>query len=812
MNIYRWFCVLIPATSAVCLSLSILASAKSNDAANGYEWTSVHGGLQNQRYAPLDQINTNTIQKLGAIWISEPFADGATSRMTPVMNNGVMFFGAGRRIYAIDARSGKTLWVHETAKRMTVPAGTLQGVDQMAIEQESGASITRAFGLGIGGGMIFAGTMNGEVFALDEKSGDQIWKRDISKAPLAGARGIVCTPLYVNGTIFFGYGHEFNQGHAIALDAKTGNVIWDTPTVPEPGQPGHETWPADSNIYKQGDADPWASPAADPALGLVYMVTANPGPPGGGALRPGDNLYSDSIVAFDMKDGRIRWHHQLVHHDVWEADLSVPPLLFDREMNGSQVKGIAVIRGDGYIFEFDRETGEPLLPIEERTAPQNPLLHTAATQPFPTGGQTILRSCESWRNKIPSGFQLGCMFDPPMANKKNMLAPFASVRVAPMAYDPGTGYLIAQGTNSLMWLYPANDPYVWTTNIAGYRIPGFPTITATVAAVDTRTGRLVWRKELPAYDGMGYRGNGGSLTTAGGLVFHQGGDGTLQAYDIRTGKTLWRFETGYAAGDAPPISYQLDGKQYVAFISGSKAWAFALGGKLPQTAPVPPPPQEKFAGPIVDTNQIETLTLEQAFGHGKRYHLNEYSPNPYRARVTAGAQVKFINNGYEKHTIEAVDGSWQTATLAPAEVGTIIFDRPGSYAYRMKEHPWAYGEVIVVAVAPASGSTEAAGDDQVAAGRGAYQAQCAACHGTSLEGHDPAPSLTGSALAQRWIGQDTRAFYDRIRTTMPLTSPGSLSDDTYAAIVAFIRANNGDPKTHLDIKSMKGLPVVASFK
>jgi glucose dehydrogenase/plastocyanin/cytochrome c5 len=812
MSIARSSFVVIPAILAVFLSLSVVAPANPTSAGNNYEWTSIHGGIQNQRYAPLDQINAKTIDKLGAVWISEPFADGATSRMTPVMNNGVMFFGAGPRIYAIDARTGKTLWIHETAQRKPVLAGSLPGVDQMAIEQAAGASITRAFGLGIGGGMIFAGMMNGEVIALDEKSGDLIWKRDISKAPLAVARGIVCTPIYVNGTIFFGYGHEFNQGHAIALDAKTGNVKWDTATVPEPGHPGHETWPANNDIYKQGDADPWGSAAVDPALDLVYMVTANPGPPGGGALRPGNNLYSDSVVAFDMKDGGIRWHHQLIHHDVWEADLSVPPVLFDHEINGRQVKGIAVIRGDGNVFEFDRETGEPLLPIEERIVPQNPELHTAATQPFPIGAQTILPSCESWRNKIPSGFQLGCMFDPPMANKKNMLAPFASVRVAPMAYDPRTGYLIAQGSNSLMWVYPADDPYVWTTNIAGYRIPGFPAITATVAAVDTRTGRVVWRKELPAYDGMGYRGNGGSLTTAGGLVFHQGGDGTLQAYDIRTGRTLWRFQTDYAVGDAPPISYELNGKQYVAFISGTKVWGFALGGKLPQSAPVAPQPQEKFAGAVVDTSEIETLSLEQAFGHGKRYRLNEYAPNPYRARVVTGTQVKFINNGYENHTIEAVDGSWKTATLAPAEVGTIVFDRPGSYAYRMKEHPWVYGEVIVVAVASVTSTAELARGEQVTAGRAAYQAQCAACHGTSLEGHDPAPSLTGSGLAQRWSGQDTQAFYERIRSTMPLTSPGSLSDDTYTAIVAFIRANNGDAKTHLDTKTMKGLPVVASFK
>src|SRR5256885_11096687 len=207
----------------------------------------------------------------------------------------------------------------------------------------------------------------------------------------------------------------------------------------------------------------------------------------------------------------------------------------------------------------------------------------------------------------------------------NRLAQYASVRIAPMSFSPKTGYLYAQGTDSLMQLGTADDPYVFDITGGGYRIPNFPQPAVVVAALDSRTGKVVWKKELPSYDDSGLKSNGGALSTAGGLVFHQGGDGTLQAYSATTGETLWRFQTDFAVGDASPMSYAVEGQQYVAFIAGSKVWAFTLGGKLPQAAPIPPPPREDVKGPIEDTNQIETLTLEQIPANGRRYRLNERS-------------------------------------------------------------------------------------------------------------------------------------------------------------------------------------------
>jgi plastocyanin/cytochrome c5 len=216
---------------------------------------------------------------------------------------------------------------------------------------------------------------------------------------------------------------------------------------------------------------------------------------------------------------------------------------------------------------------------------------------------------------------------------------------------------------------------------------------------------------------------------------------------------------------------------------------------VPQAAPIPPPLREDVKGPIEDTNEIETLTLEQLPENGRRYRLNEYAFNPYRARVRAGSSVTFINNGYLPHTIVGQDGSWTTGTLGPTQVKTVTFAKAGSYLYSSKEYPWSYGQIIV---SPAvNGSSAGAGSQQdqsglerVNLGKAAYAVSCAICHGENLAGRDAAPPLSGGSFAARWAGRDSLALFDRIRMTMPPTAHGSLSDATYAAIVAYIRSAN----------------------
>jgi outer membrane protein assembly factor BamB/plastocyanin len=724
--------------------------------------------------------------------------------MTPIVHDGLLFFAAGSRVYALDARTGRRIWVRQTETRTSNATGWQQMV--------SGLATTRSWGLSVGGGLLYIGLMNGHILALREKSGAVAWDQLINPEPLAIAKGVICTPLYVAGVLYLGLGMETTEGHAVAVDARSGRILWRVPTLAEPGLPGSESWPSQGAIWRSGGGHPWTAGAADPSLGIVYFVTGNASPPYGGGVRPGNNLYTVSLIALDMKSGKIRWYQQLIHHDVWEADLSVPPVLFELSVKGRARHAVGALRGDGFLFVFDRETGEPLIPIEERPVPQNAQLRTSATQPFPKDADSILPPCESWRSRLPAGFILGCMFDPPSPDVPNLLAQWASVRIAPMSFDPQSFTIYAQGQNSLLWRKVARDPYLGDTNDhEGGRIPGYPRPTVIIAAIDTRTDKVLWRKELPSFDESGYRADGGALSTAGGLLFHQGGDGTLRAFDAKSGDVLWKFQIDYAVSDAPPMSYVYDGRQYVAFIGGTKVWAFALNGRLPQAAPIPPRPVEEFTGAIADTNEIETMTVAQTPANGHRYFMDEYAFNPYRARVQAGSSVTFINNGYLPHTIVAADGSWTTGTIGPTEIRTLPFAKPGTYKYSSKEYPWSYGQLIVISAEGdfqngTAQSLEAR--DQLTLGRSTYLTSCAVCHGENLEGRERAPALVGSSFAAAWRGRDALALFNRIKTTMPQLAPGSLGEESYEAVIAFILSVNGSPGNEfLRSNALKDLPV-----
>jgi glucose dehydrogenase/plastocyanin len=358
-------------------------------------------------------------------------------------------------------------------------------------------------------------------------------------------------------------------------------------------------------------------------------------------------------------------------------------------MNGQTRKGIAAMRADGYLFMLDRETGRPFMKIEDRAVSQDAGQKTAATQPFPVGAERVLEDCDFWRKQsIPKGFEIGCFFTPALVQKPNVLAPNYGMRVAPMAYSPQTGYFYATGASSLTWLRRADDPYFFS-NSFNSRVPGIGALGhGVLAAIDSRTNKIVWKKE--------YRPGrpSGAMATAGGLLFQSAPDGNLEALDAKTGERVWQFQTGAAAG--PTTTYTVDGEQYVAAIAGSSVRAVKLGGTLPAAAPLVQPVQEPFVGQPTDTSQIETASLARDSGFtGSRYFTDEYAFAPYRARVKAGTTVTWRNNGRMIHTIVAQDGSWTTGPLQTGDVGGTTFDKPGTYTYICKEHPWAYGQVIV---------------------------------------------------------------------------------------------------------------------
>ncbi len=683
--------------SAACIALLVLPAAVSHPGALEREgtaarapqtdgtasrtrsWPAVGGEWGNNRHSTLDQITTRNIGRLGAAWMSQALEPPAASRAMAVVADGLMIFTAPPFVYALDARTGATVWRFR--------AGGGRGQPPAA----AGLGSPAREGVAVGEGLVFVGLSDARVIALDEKTGTLVWNRYIGDNPRDKGQVASGAPLLAGGLVSIGLSADNGwRGQVVALDPKTGREVWRFFVIPGPGEKGHETWPARSESWRRGGGAVWLVGAADPALGLVYYATGNGVPQLGGEGRPGDNLYLCSIVALDARTGALKWHYQTIRHDIWEADVAISPVLFDAEVNGRPRKGIAAMRADGYLFLLDRETGQPLGRIEERPVPQDAFQKTAATQPFPAGADRILPDCDFWRRQpTPRGFEIGCFFQAASVQKPNVLAPTYGMRVAPMAYSPETGYFYTAGAAGLSWLRRADDPYFFSTSFNS-RVSGLSELGyGILAAIDGRTNRIAWKKEYK----MGRPS--GALVTAGGLMFQGAADGTLEAYDAKTGERVWQFQTGAVPG--PPATYAIDGDQYIATIAGGHAWAFKLGGTTPALPPPPARRPERFVGEIVDTSQIETAALQRDAGFtGNHYFTDEYAFAPYRARVKVGTQVTWRNNGRMVHTIVAEDGSWTTGPLAEADVGAKTFDKPGTYTYICKEHPWAYGEIIVV--------------------------------------------------------------------------------------------------------------------
>jgi plastocyanin len=339
--------------------------------------------------------------------------------------------------------------------------------------------------------------------------------------------------------------------------------------------------------------------------------------------------------------------------------------------------------------------------IEDRRVPQDAFQKTAATQPYPVGADHVLPDCDDWKKQsLPRGFELGCFFTPASVEKPNILAPVYGMRATPMAFDPQTQFFYVTGNAGLQWFRRVEDPDFFSLTFNA-RVPGLNKLSfGVLAALDSRTNKIVWTKEF-----HGERPSG-ALATAGGLVFQMAGDGNLQAYNATDGSLGWQFQTGAAVG-GPPIAFESGGEEYIATVAGGAVWAFKLGGTVPARPAPAVSPQEDFAGAITDTANIETAALARDAGlTGAHYFTDEYEFNPYRARVVTGTRVTWRNNGRMTHTIVAEDGSWSTGPLKPLDVGTVTFDKPGPYTYICKEHPWVYGQIIVEPAAQKGGHNE----------------------------------------------------------------------------------------------------------
>lgn len=562
-------------------------------------WLTNGGTLMNQRYSPLDQIDTDNVKDLKGVWMTDLGGSGVAAKYSaeaqPIVYQGVMYVPTGADdVFALSVETGKVLWRYAAKldqKISTVCCGWLSR------------------GVALGDGKVYLGQLDGSLVALDQATGKVVWQTQVGD--WQEGYTITAAPLYYDGLVYTGIsGGEFSiRGRVQAYDAKTGKEVWRFHTVPGPGETGHDTWPQDNDSWEHGGAPVWQTPAVDPELGLMYFSTGNASPDLDGSRRAGDNLFAASIVAVDAKTGEHRWHFQQVHHDIWDYDGPSPVVLFDAEVDGEDRKALGEASKTGWLYLLDRETGEPLLPIEEKAVPQLESQKTAKTQPIPSyppffshevtdedvAAIQKLADANTKKGQPKRKVRKGGIFVP-FGDQITAIVPGpqGGTNWQPSSYNPETGLMYVCAMRSVSGYSSRNEELPagkrgQTVDLGSvFTTTGFGAQEGHFLAIDVTTGEKVWEKRWPesCY--------AGSVTTGGNLVFVGRNGGQLEAYNAETGEgPLWSFQTGAGANTTATV-FEQDGTQYLAFLAGGNAlaatkhgdnlWLFSLDGTMDEVS------------------------------------------------------------------------------------------------------------------------------------------------------------------------------------------------------------------------------------
>jgi len=579
-------------------------------------WVTNGGNLTNQRYSTLKQIDTTNVKQLKGAWMTRlkrsGFGTKYSAEATPLVKDGVMYMVTG----------------NDDVFALNAKTGEILWRRWSSIDPKISVVCCGwlSRGLAMGEGMLFVGQLDANVVALDIKTGREVWKTAIED--WRNGYSITSAPLYYEGIVYSGIsGGELGiRGRLTALDAKTGRILWRAYAVPGPDEIGSDTWPAPSEAEMPRGSPIWNTPALDPQLGLIYFATGNCGPDYDGSAREGDNLFCASILALKAKTGEYVWHFQEVHHDIWDYDAASPVVLFDTVVDGQPRKGIAEAGKTGWVYILDRTNGSPLIGIDERPVPQEARQKTAKTQPYPKGDATVPQCADP-----QPGLKTGCIFEP-FWEEPVALQPSGQggTNWSPMPYSPDTGYFYVPGSirTSVFERFPRQyrRGHIYTSGSqeAAFHTP----LAGTFTAIDGSTNRIAWQHKMPFRMG----GGSGSSVTAGELLFRGEPDGNFVAVDAETGEVLWKFQTGFGA-DAPPIVYEVDGDEYIAIATGGNSiqrsatgdavWAFSLKGQVgPAWWPPTPPPTGLDLGLYW---RIRSALLSMWPGHTSEGHLGEPS-------------------------------------------------------------------------------------------------------------------------------------------------------------------------------------------
>ena len=602
------------------------------------EWPQHRGDHASSNYSSLDQINKTNVQnlKIAWRWKTENFGSKPEFyfKSTPLMVNGVLYTTAGlsRTVAAIDAESGETLWTFrfdEKERKTNVP------------RQNSGRGVAYWSSPVKGKDRVIYITPSFQLIALDALSGRLTpdfgvngvvdLKKGLGFDPLKSTIGSTSPPIIVNDVIIMGASFPVGlapvsrnqvRGDIMGYDVRTGKQLWIFHTIPQKGEEGNETWEQESWKYT-GNAGAWAPLTADPELGYVYLPLEAATGDFYGGHRPGNNLYSQSLVCLNVKTGKKVWHYQLIHHDIWDYDLPAPPILANITVEGRPIKAVVELTKQAFAFVFDRVTGKPVWPIEERAVPRSEVEGewTSPTQPFPTKPAAFDRQgfsddilvdftpeIKKEAIKIAHQYKRGPLFTPisvydPANNPGTLMLPDAvgGANWQGGVLDPETGILYVSSSTVIRPMSLGAAPelsdmdyvaYMGSSRIGPYGLPLVKPPYGRITAIDLNTGNHLWMvanadtpgwvKDLPVLKGIDIPRTGlpdrvGMLVTktllfageGAGLYASDGGGGNkFRAYDKATGEIISEIELP-ANQSGIPMTYSINGKQYIVVAIGA---------------------------------------------------------------------------------------------------------------------------------------------------------------------------------------------------------------------------------------------------
>jgi alcohol dehydrogenase (cytochrome c) len=483
-------------------------------------------GYNLQRFSPLTQINKDTVKNLVPVW-NYSFADDRSEESQPLVYQGVIYVTTHNATMAVDAKTGKQIWKTKVEYPAETPRIVCCGI------------INR--GVALFDGKVFRTTLDANVIALDAKSGKELWRQ--KAADIKEGYSMTVAPLVADGVLLTGIsGGEFGiRGFIDGWDPQTGKHLWRTHTVPSPDEPGGDTWKGDT--WKLGGGSTWITGSYDPELNTVYWGVGNPGP-FNSAVRPGDNLFTCSVLALDPKTGKIKWHYQFSPNNPFDYDAVAEMVLADMTVEGKPTKVLMDANRNGFFYVLDRTNGKLLAAnpyvkvnwasgIDMKTGRP---IETDVSKDARDGKKvTVYPSVLGGKNWEPMSFnpQTGLAY-------ANTLAIGGHYKTEPATYKAGEWYVGIDLT----------DLWEWGDGPRGH-----------LKAIEPMTGKTKWEQpsDIPRFSGV--------LSTAGGVVFSGQLTGEFEAFDADSGKKLWQFQTGSGI-EGQPVTWQQDGVQYVAVASG----------------------------------------------------------------------------------------------------------------------------------------------------------------------------------------------------------------------------------------------------